>query len=162
MTSPAAPKTAQTCATVQADLTQGVTEFHQQQAEKAIFLFSRAVATDPACVRAHTNLAYVMNTEGRFSEAEDVARKAIEMRRMDLKARFVLGFSLASQKKNFEEAMLNLEMASEEFPEARLEMTRFLVERGEFERAIKELDTFKEQAKLAKKTGAIVTPLLAR
>lgn len=140
----------------------GVIYFNMSQPEKAIEAFSTMIEIDPDCFRAHVNLAYTLNAQQRYKEAERIARRGVELKKMDLKVRYMLGMSLAAQRKNLDEAADNLAMAAEEFPEARLELSRMLVEKGEFDRAMQELQRFTQQRKLSEKAGVAPVQLFAK
>ena len=81
---------------------------------------------------------------------------------MDLKIRYMLGMALSSQRKNLDEAADNLSMAAEQFPEARLELSRMLVEKGDFDRAMQELQRFTQERKLGEKAGVSAVQLFAK
>lgn len=53
-------------------------------------------------------------------------------------------------------------MAADEFPEARLELSRIFVEKGEFDRAMQELQRFTQERKLGEKTGVSPVQLFAK
>jgi len=140
----------------------GVIYFNLNQPEKAIEAFSTMIEIDPDCFRAHVNLAYTLNAQQRYKEAERLARRGVELKKMDLKVRYMLGMSLAAQRKNLDEAADNLSIAAEEFPEARLELSRMLVEKGDFDRAMQELQRFTQQRKMSEKAGVAPVQLFAK
>lgn len=127
----------------------GVIYANSNQPLKALEAFSAMVEIDPQCFRGYINLAYLLQAQQRYPDAERAARRAVDLRKMDLKARYLLGISLAAQKKNMEEAMENLAASAEEFPDAHLEMSRILIEQGQFDRAMRELQTFTRTGRLA-------------
>lgn len=141
----------------------GVLYYDLQQPGKAIEAFSTMIAIDPRCFTAYVNLAFTWYSQLRYEEAERVARRGVELRKTDPKIRFLLGMSLVAQQKLMDEAVDNLTMAAEEFPEARLELSRMLVEKGDFERATRELERFSEANKIGeKKTGFAPVQLFAK
>ncbi len=140
----------------------GVLYYSSNQPGKAIEAFSTMIAIDPRSFRAHVNLALALNAQQRYQEAEKVARSGLALRKMDLKMRYLLGMALASQRKNLDEAADNLSMAAEEYPEARLELSRMLVETGDFERAMRELQRFTEDRRFGDKQGAVPVQLFAK
>ncbi|MBL8175091.1 MAG: tetratricopeptide repeat protein [Bryobacterales bacterium] len=140
----------------------GVIYFNINQPERAIEAFSTMIEIEPDCFRAHVNLAYTLNAQQRYKEAERIARRGVELKKMDLKIRYMLGMALSAQRKNLDEAADNLSMAAEEFPEARLELSRMLVEKGEFDRAMQELQRFTQERKLSEKAGIAPAQLFAK
>lgn len=140
----------------------GVIYFNMNHAEKAIEAFSTMIEIEPDCFRAHVNLAYTLNAQQRYKEAERIARRGVELKKMDLKVRYMLGMALAAQRKNLDEAADNLSMAADEFPEARLELSRMLVEKGDFDRAMHELQRFTQERKLTQKAGVAPVQLFAK
>lgn len=90
----------------------GVIYFNLREPEKALDAFSSMIEIDPRCFRAYVNVAFILNSQQRFQDAERAARNAIDLlKKMDLKARYLLGVALASQKKNLDEAAENLSIA---------------------------------------------------
>lgn len=140
----------------------GVIYFNLREPEKALEAFSSMIEIDPRCFRAYVNVAFILNSQQRFQDAERAARNAIDLKKMDLKARYLLGVALASQKKNLDEAAENLSIAAEEFSEARLELSRMYIEKGDFDRAMKELQLFTQQSNLAGKAGMTPAQLFAK
>jgi tetratricopeptide (TPR) repeat protein len=127
----------------------GVIYFNTNEPAKALEAFSAMIEIDPDCFRAYVNMAFLLNQQQRYAEAERVARRAVDLRKLDSKARYLLGMALASQRKNLQEAEENLGAAATEVAEARLELSRLLMEKGELDRAMKELQIFTQQSKLA-------------
>ncbi|MCC6342222.1 MAG: hypothetical protein IT166_08490 [Bryobacterales bacterium] len=128
-------------------------------ADKATVFQTIGPIVDPSRQRAYVNTAKIRNSQQRFAEAEQAARQAVELRKLDARARFELGVALAGQRRNLEEAKDNLRMAAAEIPEAHLELSRLLLEEGDFELAMRELQAFR---KLGGLTGARAGQLLAK
>lgn len=128
----------------------GVLLFHSNQPLEAIEAFAAMTEIDPANFRGYLNLSFVMHSQNRFADAERMARKALEFSRSDVRARYLLGVSLAAQHKRSEEALENLRTAAPEFPDALLEISRLLIEKGDFENAMQSLQAFTQAGKLAK------------
>lgn len=131
----------------------GVIYFNLRETDNALEAFSSMIEIDPRCFRAYVNVAFLLNSQQRFHEAERAARNAVDLNKLDRKARYLLGVALASQKKNPDEAADNLTFAADEFPDARLELARMHMERGDLENAMKQLHLFTEQSNLAAKAG---------
>lgn len=77
-----------------------------------------------------------------YHAAEVSARQAIEKQKLNRKARYLLGMSLAAQHRNPNEAADNLRDAAVEYPEARLELSRVLMDQGKIEEAMSELKKY--------------------
>lgn len=125
----------------------GIAHFNAKEPERAIEAFSAMIATDPENFRGYINLAFVLVSQQRYEEAERAARRAVDLRKLDMRARYLLGLSLSSQRKNLQEAEDNLAAATAEVAEARLELSRLLIEKGDFTQAMKELEQFTQQNK---------------
>lgn len=130
----------------------GVIYFNTNESLKAIDAFSSMVKIDPQSFRGYVNLAFLLVSQQRYTESEKAARRAVELRGEDSKARYLLGVSLAFQKKNAAEAEQLLTSAADDVAEARLELSRLLIEKGDFDRGMKELQLFTRQEKLARVT----------
>lgn len=92
--------------------------------------------------------AQSMLESGLYAGAERAAREAIDLRRTSRRARYLLGLSLSMRYRNLDEAAENLIVASEEFPEAHLELSRIYIQKADFQRAMQELDQFTRKTKL--------------
>jgi len=67
---------------------------------------------------------------GRVVEAEAMARQAIAINPRDRKARFILGISLFAQHKYTDETVRMLRDAAEEFPNAKIVLSRAIAAAG--------------------------------
>ncbi len=96
---------------------------------------------------ASTADEYIRDSEEQFAAknyrgAEFSARKAIEKRKLSRRARYLLGMSLAAQHRATVEAAENLREAAVEFPDARLELSRVLMDQGKLAEAMAELKKY--------------------
>jgi tetratricopeptide (TPR) repeat protein len=115
--------------------------------DKATEAFAAMIEIDPLCFRGYLNLSFVFHAANRVADSERAARKALELQKSDLRARFLLGASLAAQNRNIDEALDNLRASAPEFPDAHLEISRILMEKGEFDSAMESLQTFTKSSK---------------
>jgi tetratricopeptide (TPR) repeat protein len=102
-----------------------------KQHQTALECFQKAMTLDPHAGPPATNAAVALFAMDRVSEAEDAARLGVRNDRGNVKARYVLGLALVAQNKVTEEAIHNLEVAGEQFPNARLALAKALVSQGE-------------------------------
>lgn len=130
----------------------GVIYYNLNQMDKAIESFAAMVEIDPHCFRGFVNMSFLFHALHRDADAERAARKAIDLQKSDIRARYLLGASLAAQNKNLDEALENLRTSSGEFPDAHLEISRILIQQGDFENAMQSLQTF------TKLSGNLETP----
>ena len=137
----------------------GVIYYNLNQPDKAIEAFAAMIEIDSHSFRGFLNLSFVYHSLHRSEDAERMARKAIDLQRSDIRARYLLGISLASQHRNSDEALENLRAAAPEFPDVHLEISRMLIEKGDFEHAMESLNTF---TKMNKNMEASARPVLAK
>lgn len=121
----------------------------QNQPERAVAVFETMLAADGGSLQALVNLGHSLNAAGRHGEAERYARRAVQRDQVDPRARYLLGLTLLILRKNPEEALAHLGAAADEYPSARLERSRLLIDRGEFDEAMRELERFSRASKLA-------------
>jgi tetratricopeptide (TPR) repeat protein len=117
----------------------GVRYMAQDQYDKAVVEFQRTVELDPSSTRGQLNLSLALSLLKRYSEAEEAARRALQLEPRSIPARYALGQILAVQDKNTPEAVKSLQMATEQFPNARLPLARVLVCRGAIKEAVRVL-----------------------
>jgi tetratricopeptide (TPR) repeat protein len=114
----------------------GVRYMVLDQYNQALVEFQRTVELDPTSTRGHINMSLTLSLLGRYSEAEVAARRATQLEPRSIPARYALGQILAVQDKNTPEALKNLQMAVEQYPNARLPLARVLVRRGAIKEAV--------------------------
>ncbi len=120
----------------------GTIYFNTNVPAKALEAFSRMVEIDPQSFRGHLNIAFVHFSAEHFSEAEQAARLALRLEASDARARYLLGASLVAQKKNPDEARVHLGFAAPEMVEARYQLAQLLINMGDLERGMKEMQRY--------------------
>lgn len=86
-----------------------------------------------------------------YAAAEAASRKALEKQKLSRKARYLLGLSLAAQRRLPGEAMQNLREAAADYPEAHLEISRLLMDQGKLDEAMVELKKYLDSGQLRAK-----------
>jgi tetratricopeptide (TPR) repeat protein len=89
--------------------------------------------------------------EKNYPAAELAARKALDKRKLSRKARYLLGLSLAAQRRLTAEAMENLREAATDYPDAHLEISRMLMDQGKMDEAMSELKKYLDSGQLRAK-----------
>ncbi len=107
--------------------------------EKAAAEFQKAIEIDPHLTQPLNNLSVAFFLLQRYPEAEAAARRALDVDPHNSTARYMLGCTLATEKRNPEEAMEMLRQTRNEFPDARLLLAEVLLRRGATEEAENEL-----------------------
>ena len=107
--------------------------------EKAAAEFQKAIDIDPRLAPPFNNLSVTFFLLGRYQDAEATARRALDLDPRNSTTRYLLGATLATEKRSSGEAMELLRQTEREFPDARLLMAQILVRRGAVEEAEKEL-----------------------
>ena len=91
---------------------------------------------------AQANLALALVTLRQYDRAEAPARKAYELDRGQVPARYALGLAALGRRVCTDEALHHLEAASELYPRAHLSLAAMLECRGETERLISTLTAY--------------------
>jgi tetratricopeptide (TPR) repeat protein len=86
-----------------------------------------------------------------YAAAELAARKALDKKTLSRKARYLLGLSLAAQRRLASEAMANLREAAVDYPDAYLEISRMLMDQGKMDEAMAELKNYLDSGQLRAK-----------
>lgn len=86
-----------------------------------------------------------------YPAAEEASRKAVEKQRLNRKARYLLGLSLAAQRKLASEALENLRLAAGDYPDAYLEISRIYMDQGQMGQAMEELKKYLDSGQLRAK-----------
>lgn len=107
--------------------------------EKAEAEFQKAIDIDPHVMQPFNNLSVAYYFQQRYSDAEAAARRAIDLDPRSSMPRYMLGCTLAAEKRNPVEAMEMLRQTKSEFPNARLVLADILVRRGALKEAQEEL-----------------------
>jgi tetratricopeptide (TPR) repeat protein len=107
--------------------------------EKAAAEFQKAIDLNPRFAPPFNNLSVAFFLLQRYQEAEAAARRGLDLDPRNPTTRYMLGATLATEKRNPDEAMELLRQTKGEFPDARLLLAELLVRRGSVEEAEKEL-----------------------
>jgi tetratricopeptide (TPR) repeat protein len=94
----------------------------------------------------HSNLAYVYVALGRRKDAEQAARKAVELDGRNTKAHFLLAAALADDPKTVGEAITHLKIAHRDVPSARFLLAQLLMVTGSRAAADREIESFLDVA----------------
>lgn len=118
--------------------------YHQkQEPEKAVEVFERILRTNPRDVETLRAAVQAWNAVGEHARAEMRARELVRLRPFDAEAHYWLGLTLVMGKRSPESALHHLRQAAEDVPLARLEISRILLERGQYDEATRELRQLK-------------------
>lgn len=120
----------------------GVRYMKLNQPEQAIPFFRRAIELEPGIGLTYVNLAIALLKAKSPREAELAARRAVDLDKASPNSRYALGMSLFVQQKSAPEALENLKLAENTFPESRLVIAQILLAQGQVELARTELKTY--------------------
>jgi tetratricopeptide (TPR) repeat protein len=93
------------------------------QSSLALELLDRALALDPKSALLHSNKASVLIILDRPVEAEDSARRALQLDAAWIQAHYLLGAALLAQDRLTPEAFDHLSIAADQYPRARKFLT---------------------------------------
>jgi tetratricopeptide (TPR) repeat protein len=99
--------------------------------DKAIEQFQKALAANPRYRLAVDNIAAVMCVQHRWKDAEEVARRALELEPEAPSSQYLVGATLVEQGQNGEEATKLLEAAKARYVRAWLFLAKAAGGRGE-------------------------------
>ena len=119
------------------DLGQCYARMHQY--EKAIEEFQSAAALDPRMVAPWVSLAGAYFLEGKYTEGENAARRALEIDPANSNARYFLGRILAVAGHDLQDAVELLRKSEEQYPAARLTLANVYLKQNQTEEAVGEL-----------------------
>jgi tetratricopeptide (TPR) repeat protein len=120
----------------------GVLYLNDGQLEKARTEFQRAAVLQPKLAIAYINASFALLALGRPGDAEQSARKGLEILPVDRRANLMLGWSLRAQLRFSKEALLALQSAAREYPEAHLAAADVLIHQGSLEDARQEVQAY--------------------
>ncbi len=132
----------------------GVLYLNDGQMEKARAEFERAAMLQPGMTMAHVNLSFALLALDRPGDAEASARKALEIAPTDGRANLLLGWSLRAQFRFSKEALVSLQSAAREFPEAHLAAADVLMHDGSLTGARKEVEAYLASGSIDQKSLA--------
>ena len=110
-----------------------------QEYEKAAAEFQKAIAIDPRVAQLWNNLSVAFFLQQRYGDAESAARRALNLAPQHATSRYMLGATLATERRDPEEAMELLRQTKLEFPDARLLLAQILLRHGAVAEAEEEL-----------------------
>lgn len=119
--------------------------------EKAAAEFQKAIELDPRLVQPVSNLSVSLFLLQRYPEAEAAARRALGLDPRNATARYMLGATLATEKRNPAEAMQLLRQTTSEYPDSRLLLAKISARLGNLEEAKSELREYLKAPEPAKK-----------
>ena len=110
--------------------------------DQALREFNRALELDPHAIAPQVNAATSLLMMKRNVDAEQAARKALDLDSTDLRAHYMLGLSLIAQGKFTPEAGQSLRRAAEKFPRANLASAEVCLHTGDVEGARTRLKSY--------------------
>jgi tetratricopeptide (TPR) repeat protein len=120
----------------------GLCYMRLEQPEKIIETFSEVLKRDPRSAVAYAGISAAHLLMSKFSEAESAARRAMSFNPVLVRARYVLGLSLASQNKNHAEALELMTNTADAIPAAHFVAAQLLARQGEMDRARAEVKAY--------------------
>jgi Flp pilus assembly protein TadD len=124
----------------------GVAYLQADTIELAIEQFTKARAVDPHAAKPNVNLAIAWLRKGNFVDAEDAARRAVNLNPADTYAPLILGASLVLKGKVTPEAEHSLRKAAKDHVVAKLWLAFWLIKKGDVATAKEHLRTYIAQA----------------
>ena len=122
--------------------TLGVMYAQLHEPEKALAEFRKASSFDPKMVNAVNNQSAILLFMRRYPEAESAARHALDLDPQHKSTRYLLGRILLAENQNTAETMELLRQSRTDFPPARLFLSQVLINRGEKDAALEELNAY--------------------
>lgn len=120
----------------------GVLYINDDQPEKARAEFQRAAALQPKMAMAYINESFAFLALDRPGDAEQSARRGLEIVPADRRANLMLGWSLTAQLRFSKEALQALQSAAREYPEAHLAAADVLIHQGSLVDARQEVQAY--------------------
>lgn len=131
----------------------GVAYLRSGQLAAGIPELREAVRLMPENPVARTNLAYALLLTKSLDEAEAECRRSLALDSTNAKTRWIMGSTLLAKGSHDEEAVQNLQLASREFPAAKVVLAHFYERSGQRDAAAQELREFLPRASGAEKTN---------
>ena len=110
--------------------------------EKAAAEFRKAIDLNPRATQPFNNLSAALFLLQRYPEAEMAARHAVDLDPHNSTAQYMLGCTMAMEKRNPSEAIELLRQTEVEFPDARLLLAQILIRQGTVNEAENELHEY--------------------
>lgn len=120
----------------------GVLYLNDGQMERARAEFEQAAVLQPKIAMVHVNESFALLALDRPGDAEASARTALKIAPSDCRANLMLGWSLRAQFRFSKEALLSLQSAAREYPEAHLAAADVLIHDGSLIRARMEVEAY--------------------
>jgi Flp pilus assembly protein TadD len=120
----------------------GILYLNDGQTENGRIEFQHAAKLQPGMAMAHVNQSFALLALGRPGDAEYSARKALEITPNDRRSNLLLGWSLIAQFNYSKEALLSLQAAAREYPEAHLAAADIMIHSGSLPAARKEVEAY--------------------
>ena len=133
----------------------GVTYLGLNRVDLAIEQFIKAITVDPHAARPHVNLAIAYLRQGLFADAEQAARRAVDLDRVGGYGRLVLGVSSIMKGTFTAESERSLTQAAREYSIAKVWLAVGLIAKGEIANARDQLRTYVAEAGNSGSTFAI-------
>lgn len=111
--------------------------------ERAITAFRQARALDSNTAQTHYNAGQALIRLNRLDEAETEFRRELEINQADESAKYYLAYTLLERKTKVDEALILLRdaiAARSDFADARYQLGKTLIEKGDFNEAIEQLE----------------------
>jgi tetratricopeptide (TPR) repeat protein len=112
------------------------------ESEQAIEQFQKALDLVPDHARATSNMAISLFKLQRYRDAARVARRALIVNSGLPRMHFVLGVAIADEHGNLDEALMHLNRAATDVPNARLVASQILEQTGHHDDAVKEVEQY--------------------
>jgi len=121
----------------------------------AIEQFTKAIAVDPHAALPQVNLAIAYLRQGLFADAEQAARRAVDLDRVGRYGRLVLGVSSIMKGDFTAEAERSLTQAAQEYSIAKVWLAIGLIARGDIANGRDRLRTYVAEAGNSRSNMAI-------
>jgi tetratricopeptide (TPR) repeat protein len=110
--------------------------------EDSLAEYQRSLAIDPHAGETYHNLAVVLFFMGRYGEAEEPARRAMELLPQEPATRYVLGCILVKREKITPEAVRLLTESAAKFPNALLVLAQVSWKQGHVDEVVADLRAY--------------------
>ena len=112
--------------------------------DRAVQEFRSVAALDPQMLKVHYNAGQTLIRLNRLSDAEREFRHELQLNPSDESSKYHLAYTLLERKTNLDEALSLLReaiAARYDYADARYQLGKILIEKGEINEAINELET---------------------
>lgn len=112
------------------------------KSEPALKHLQACVKLDPHNAMPVSNMAVAYMMQQRFADAEEAARRGLDLDRTGNRVRLIYALSLVMQDKFTQDAMQALERAQDEYPQARLLSARIYAAWGKRDEALESVNIY--------------------